>query len=169
MTLQKVRCIDHAALPRRLDSRSFSTTQDDPRKPFLMTHPSQAVGDLTAAFTPGPWFAGPLQPEDEYGGPGDVSIGPYDIATKYGARADYSPETFNDHYEDAIARASGCNHDAVANARLIAAAPDLLERLHWAVTAAERLVLVTPKGLLRTGIEAGVRECHAAINKALNP
>jgi hypothetical protein len=82
-------------------------------------------GASLAAHTPGPWFAGPVQPEDDYGAPGGVSVGPYDIEAKFGGRDDYSPATFNDHYEDTIAYVSGCNHDPEANARLIAAAPTM--------------------------------------------
>lgn len=78
---------------------------------------------LAEQATPGPWFAGPLQPDDpDTGAPGDVSIGPLDLEERYGARDDYSPERFNDHYEDAICHVHGCNHDAEANAQFIAAA-----------------------------------------------
>ena len=55
-----------------------------------------------------------------------------------------------------------------ANARLIAAAPDLLERLHWAVTTADRLAEVTPAGFLRNGIKAGADQCRAAIARAVS-
>lgn len=55
------------------------------------------------------WYAGPVQEDDEYGGAGGVSIGPYDLVEKYGQRPDFSPEKFNDHYESQVAYVSGQN------------------------------------------------------------
>ena len=53
-----------------------------------------------------------------------------------------------------------------ANAHLIAAAPEMLEMLHWAQTAADRLVECTPAGVLRTGIRAKADEMRALIARA---
>lgn len=60
--------------------------------------------------TPGPWFVGKLLPEDDYGE--SITVGPMEKDC---------------HYEDTIAEVWNDNHDATANANLIAAAPDLLE------------------------------------------
>ena len=91
---------------------------------------SEALARLRAlneARTKGEWFAGPLQPDDEStGAPGGVSIGPTDLHDRYGARPDYTPEAFCDHYEDQIALAQGGNHDAEANAAAIVAALNAL-------------------------------------------
>jgi len=93
--------------------------------------------------TEAPWFAGPLQPEDEWGGPGGVSVGPFDLAERYGNRPDYSPDTFNSHYESTIAEVSGCNHDAERNGAFIAlsreAVPALLDTLERQAAEIERL------------------------------
>lgn len=93
--------------------------------------------------TPGPWFAGPLQPEDEYGAPGGVSIGPFDLAERYGSRPDYTPDTFNSHYESTIVEAWGGDYDAEANATFIAlsreAVPALLDTLERQAAEIERL------------------------------
>src|SRR6185312_16776966 len=56
--------------------------------------------------------------------------------------------------------------EALANAHLIAAAPEMLEMLHWAQTAADRLVECTPAGVLRTGIRAKADEMRALIARA---
>jgi hypothetical protein len=62
--------------------------------------------------TPGPWYAGVLSgPEDEK----TVSVGPYDKPI---------------HYEDAVCECWQGEHNAIANARLIAAAPELLYYLN---------------------------------------
>lgn len=54
--------------------------------------------------------------------------------------------------------------DAIGSQRsLIAAAPAMLDMLHWAITAVDRLAAVTPAGLLRTGIRAKADECRALI------
>lgn len=93
--------------------------------------------------TEAPWFAGPLQPEDEWGGPGGVSVGPFDLAERYGNRPDYSPDTFNSHYESTIAEVSDCNHDAERNGAFIAlsreAVPVLLDTLERLAAEIERL------------------------------
>jgi hypothetical protein len=93
--------------------------------------------------TEAPWFAGPLQPEDEWGGPGGVSVGPFDLAERYGNRPDYSPDTFNSHYESTIAEVSNCNHDAERNGAFIAlsreAVPVLLDTLERQAAEIERL------------------------------
>ena len=93
--------------------------------------------------TEAPWFAGPLQPEDEWGGPGGVSVGPFDLAERYGNRPDYSPDTFNSHYESTIAEVSDCNHDAERNGAFIAlsreAVPVLLDALERQASKIERL------------------------------
>jgi hypothetical protein len=67
------------------------------------------------SHTPGPWFASPLQTADD--GWTFCTVGPFDVRGK----------SLEHHVEDTIADVSGINHDAEANARMIAAAPDLLE------------------------------------------
>lgn len=64
--------------------------------------------------TPGPWFAGKTLKHDETGAD-LVTVGPFAAEC---------------HYEDTICEVWGENHPAEANARLIAAAPDLPEALH---------------------------------------
>lgn len=68
-------------------------------------------------FTPGPWFSSPVLVADD--GWELCTVGPFDVRGK--------PDP--NHHEDTIAEVSGINHDAEANARLIAAAPELLEAL----------------------------------------
>jgi len=78
------------------------------------------------SHTPGPWFMGQVG-EDEYGFD-SCSIGAFDV----------SDRPVKDHFEDSIAEVSGCNHDCAANARLIAAAPELLAACRLALHAFER-------------------------------
>lgn len=63
--------------------------------------------------TPGPWFYGKSELDDN-GITESISIGPYDV-----------PQ----HYEDTICEVWDGEHHAKANAKLIAAAPDLLKAL----------------------------------------
>lgn len=79
-----------------------------------------ALEQLADEATPGPWFAGPLRPENECAGP-SVSVGPFDLAETYGGREDYSPEAFDSHYEETILECWGDNHDATSNAAFITA------------------------------------------------
>lgn len=51
-------------------------------------------------------------------------------------------------------------------ADLIEQRDELLELMHWAITAVDRLAEVTPSGLLRSGIRAKADEIRAAIAKA---
>ena len=72
---------------------------------------SWEVGDpqpVKASHTPGPWFAGVLSGDEgeEY-----VTVGPSEK---------------DNHFEDSVCECWHGNHDAPANARLIAAAPELL-------------------------------------------
>jgi hypothetical protein len=69
------------------------------------------------ATTPGPWFTSRVM-EDDYGF-SYCTVGPFNTADQ--------PD--GDHVEEAIAEVRGINHDAEANARLIAAAPDLYAAL----------------------------------------
>ena len=97
-----------------------------------MTDASSVIArlrELNAARTQGEWFAGPLQPEEDTGAPGGVSIGPIDLFEQYGARPDYTPERFSHHYEDQIAQVQGGEHDPVANAAAIVAALNAQEAL----------------------------------------
>ncbi len=68
--------------------------------------------------TPGPWFTSPVY-KDDFDIP-CVDVGPIQD------RSDH------EQYEDAICQVIGANHDAEANAHLIASAPDLLEALKYA-------------------------------------
>lgn len=58
------------------------------------------------------------------------------------------------------------NEEAWANARLIATAPEMLDALHWAITAVDRLAEVTPSGVLRSGIRTKADEIRTIIAKA---
>lgn len=67
-----------------------------------------------------------------------------------------------------------CSTDAIvnrvemeANVDLITVAPEMLEMLHWAQTAADRLVETTPPGILRNGIRAKADEMRDLIGRAL--
>lgn len=60
-------------------------------------------------FTPPPWYAGKLREDSDFG-THSVSVGPFEA---------------DEHYEDTICEVWGDNHDAEANAALVAAAPDL--------------------------------------------
>lgn len=85
--------------------------------------------------TPGPWFSSALLTADD--GWTFCSVGPFEVTGDA------------DHVEDTIAEVSGINHDALSNAQLIAAAPDLLEaakhaamewRLHGQLTDSCRVL-----------------------------
>ena len=64
-------------------------------------------------FTPGPWFVGELRTDDN-GITQSLTVGPFAAA---------------EHFEDTICEVWEGEHDAIANARLISAAPDLLAAL----------------------------------------
>jgi hypothetical protein len=116
------------------------------------------------AATPGPWFAGPLKPEDHYGAPGGVSVGPFDLAERYGRRADYTPDTFNCHHEDQIALVSGCNHDAEANAAFIALAnPETINAL-----LSERDALAERVRVLEGALKPFVAHYPMGVNPSLD-
>lgn len=68
--------------------------------------------------TPGPWFSSALLTADD--GWTFCSVGPFEVTGDA------------DHVEDTIAEVSGINHDALSNARLIAASPDMLDALKHA-------------------------------------
>lgn len=124
--------------------------------------------------TPGPWFAGPLQPEDEYGAPGGVSIGPFDLAERYGSRPDYTPDTFNSHYESTIVEAWGGECDAEANAAFIAlsreAVPALLDTLERQAAEIERLRRALENVLASTvGPEVGAGDGGTFILRSPSP
>lgn len=100
-------------------------THSTPSAPETAEPASALIGrlmELLGKATPRPWFCGPLQAEDEYGAPGGVEIGPYDLAERYGTRSDYTTENFNSYYESNIATVSGQNQDPEAVAALIVAA-----------------------------------------------
>ena len=71
--------------------------------------------------TPGPWFAGELRGPD---GEQTVSVGPSEKA---------------EHFEDSICECWQGNHNATENARLIAAAPDMLAALKAIVSSLDAL------------------------------
>jgi len=66
---------------------------------------------MTYQYTPGSWFVGKMRLDDN-GISQSLTVGPFEAA---------------DHYEDTICEVWDGNHNAEANARLIAAAPELLE------------------------------------------
>jgi hypothetical protein len=68
-----------------------------------------------------------------------------------------------DHVEDAICTVSGCNHNAAANGRLIAAAPDLLAALKT-LTQDSRFSLAI--GGNPNAVDALVKQVDRAIAKA---
>lgn len=108
--------------------------------------PEEEIRRLTeiakCADTGDEWFAGPLQPVDEYGTPGSVSIGTFDIAAKFGGRADYDPATFNHHHEECVAEAYGGNFDPVAVAtHLVAFSPPRVLELLAEVQSLQQQVL----------------------------
>lgn len=78
------------------------------------------VRALLAAATPGPWFTSDVE-TDEYDRP-FVCIGPDNNLV------DITPD-FPWSHEETIAEVFGAEHDAEANAALIAAAPYALESL----------------------------------------
>lgn len=90
---------------------------------------SDFLEKLARDTTPAPWFAGPVQPEEDTGSPGGVSIGPFDLHEKWGRRPDYTPEAFSSHYEDTIVEAWGGEHDPAANAALIVALVNALPEI----------------------------------------
>ena len=73
-------------------------------------------------YTPGPWFKGPMILDDN-GITHTCSVGPYELDTPNKSH----------HYEDTICEVWDSEHDGIANARLIAAAPDLLEAAETAL------------------------------------
>lgn len=118
------------------------------------THQSASIDDGQGqeAWTPGPWFAGRLvlaDPDDEFG---TISIGQQDISDRPNKDA---------HFEDTICEVwqnPNLAEDAEANARLIAAAPELLEALEDIVTSC---TIIQPAHL-----SDAVANAHAAIAKA---
>jgi len=103
--------------------------------------------------TPGPWFASALLTADD--GWHFATVGPFAVKGK------------NQHYEDTIAEVSGINHDAKANARLIAAAPDMLTALKEAVRVDAELWRENKMKPSRTmECEESLRMVLAAIAKA---
>lgn len=65
-----------------------------------------------------------------------------------------------------VADLSDCPENAEANARLIAAAPDLLAALKWALPFAEKYENTFPGGPRQQLMEAKLTEVRAAIAKA---
>jgi hypothetical protein len=80
------------------------------------------------AHTPAPWFVSPIQ-QDDYGFT-FATVGPFETT---GAAEP-------NHVEETICEVRGINHPCEANARLIAAAPDLLQCLHETSDALRALV-----------------------------
>jgi hypothetical protein len=77
-----------------------------------------STSDGRGEHTPGPWFTIERLERADDGGAGCVEIGPWDPSE------DLHRDSF---YEDTLAEVWDGNYPAVENARLMAAAPDLLE------------------------------------------
>lgn len=56
--------------------------------------------------------------------------------------------------------------DKMPSPQVIVAAPTLLAQLRWAVVVVEQMIRSQEPGDYRTGLEAGLANCRAAIERA---
>ncbi len=101
------------------------------------------------SFAPEPWFAGKVD-KDEFD-VDFVTVGPF---------------VADNHYESTVAEVWGGNYDAVGNAHLIAAAPELVAACERLLKQYERMQLTGNHGYWNMDADENVIAARAALSKA---